>query len=320
MSARDEVLVRLGALVLGCLATVACGSAQQAVGHRELALRHASLAEAAARRGQAAEAARRYDVAIAEARAIDDRPLVLRLLLDQGAALERAGRCDLAVPRANDALALAGAAAADAGPDRHGAARARLVLGACLAATDATAATAAIERAAADADGAPCLAAAARCGQGALVVASDPGAAAARYQAADALSCAEDSVVALCSHNKARLDARAGRHAAALAGQQRAAAAAARAGDSAALGASLFAAAEASAALGRTAAAADLARRAGFASWAGGRAAAAATAFSAAAGWFDASGDAGAATRCRADGLRALQQAETDARPAPGSP
>lgn len=290
-----------------------CGGSHPPLDQRQVAVQKAHLAAAALQRGQPLAAARAYDPALREARAVDDRPLVRRLLIDQAAALERGGRCDLAQPRLTEALAL-GAAGGE--PDAEGQgdrARALLLRATCLSTHDRAAAAAALTDAerALGSGASACARAGLRCGQGALLAADGALDAAARaYREAAAVSCAEDAVVAQCAYNEGRLASRRGQHASALDSQRKAIAAASRCGDSAALGDALLAASGAAEALGQGMEAAGLARRAGHAAWGAGRVATAAVAFAAAARLFEAGGDPESAERCRDDGRVALQRAE----------
>lgn len=275
-----------------------CGSSAP-LGRREVALREAGLAEAAMRRGHPIAAARRYDAAIAEARAVDDRPLVTRFLVDQAAALARGGRCDLAGPRAKEAREAAEGVLA---------ARAALVLATC--ARDVDDAKAELTRARAAAAKDPCLLATIDCSEGAKLAETSPSEAAERYRRAAARGCTSADVVALCAYNEGRLAARGGRHLEAAGSFSRSSRAAAQAGDTDGVAVALLSEARARAAAGQSAEAGRLARRAGHAAWSAARYARAAQAFAFAAEQFDASGDRESAQACRENGRRALQRVE----------
>lgn len=274
------------------LGASACGGSAP-LGRREVALREAGLGEAAMKRGHPVQAARRYDAALAEARALDDRALVARLLVDQAVALVRAGRCDLADVRAGEVMR------SQDGPLR---ARAALVRASCARSADPAREALAVARAAAGKDG--CLLATADCSEGALLAASEPGLAAERYRAAAGRACEQPDVVALCSYNEGRLAMRSAAPARAATAFARSADAAARAGDAAAVAAALHG--EALARDADPAASADLARRAGHAAWSAGRYPLAAEAFALCARQFGRSGRDEEAGTCRDNGSRAL--------------
>lgn len=295
------------------LAVASCGGSHPPLDQRQVAVQKAHLAAAALQRGQPLAAARAYDPALREARGVDDRPLVRRLLIDQAAALERGGRCDLAAPRLTEALALAATGAEPDSEAQGDRVRALLLRATCLATQDRAAATAALADAerALGSGASACARASLRCGQGALHAADGAlDAAAGSYREASAAGCTDDPVVAQCAYNDGRLATRRGQHAAALASQRKAIAAASRCGDSAALADALLAASGAAEALGQGLEAAGLARRAGHAAWGAGRVATAAAAFATAARLYEAAGDRQSAERCRDDGRIALQRAE----------
>ncbi|HAN31836.1 MAG TPA: hypothetical protein DCQ06_09590 [Myxococcales bacterium] len=253
-----------GALVLAITVTFSACSGAGPATRETVALRYAADADAAWHAGQYEKAARRYERAVHEARANDNQHLVYVLLIRQSTALVAAGRADLALPRALEALDLAKLR----GDSRH---EAMLTLGQCyaLGGDEAQARQALL----AAVSGRGCVGMAAGSGLGALSARRQNHTAARTWYAKAAKnSCQEASVRAQLAYNWGRLLERRGEHQQALKRLRTSIGYFQRARDETGLADALHALGKVHETIGQLQKAADAFRRAGHTAWAVGRA------------------------------------------------